>query len=69
MSIGRTRRCRPYPVTRPPWFAQPAALGELGGSLRGAGLSVTTLSGYTPERIRRANRAHRDTVLGMTDPC
>ncbi len=48
-------------------FAQAAALAELGGILRDAGLSVLTFSGYTLERIRRANRADWDALLDVTD--
>jgi anaerobic ribonucleoside-triphosphate reductase activating protein len=48
-------------------FEQAAALAELGGILRGAGLSVLTFSGYTLERIRRADRADWNALLGVTD--
>ncbi len=48
-------------------FEQAAALAELGGVLRGAGLSVLTFSGYTLERIRRANRADWAALLEVTD--
>lgn len=48
-------------------FEQAAALAELGGILRGGGLSVLTFSGYTIEKIRRAGRADWDALLGVTD--
>lgn len=48
-------------------FEQAAGLAELGGILRGAGLSVLTFSGYTLEKIRRAGRADWDALLGVTD--
>lgn len=48
-------------------FEQAAALAELGGILRGAGLSVLTFSGYTIEKIRRARQADWDALLDVTD--
>lgn len=48
-------------------FEQAGALAELGGILRGEGLSVLTFTGYTVERIRRAGRADWDALLAVTD--
>jgi anaerobic ribonucleoside-triphosphate reductase activating protein len=48
-------------------FEQAAALAELGGILRGRGLSVLTFSGYTLETIRRAGRADQDALVDVAD--
>ena len=48
-------------------FAQAAGLAELAATLRAAGLSVVTYSGYTVEKLRRARRADWDALLAATD--
>jgi anaerobic ribonucleoside-triphosphate reductase activating protein len=48
-------------------FQQAAALAELGRIVRDAGRSVLTFSGYTLEKIRRADRADWNALLDVTD--
>lgn len=48
-------------------FEQAAGLAALGRILRDAGLSVLTFSGYTIEKIRRADRADWNALLDVTD--
>ena len=48
-------------------FEQAAALAELGATLKEAGLSVMTFSGYVLEDIKSANRKDWNDLLRVTD--
>jgi anaerobic ribonucleoside-triphosphate reductase activating protein len=48
-------------------FDQAAALATLGQTLQAAGLSIVTYTGYTLEKLQRANRSDWNDLLAVTD--